>query len=177
MHPYKEAQKSARWKTAVAQPSYSEVDPVTPPPFSITRKTKVATAGSCFAQHIARHLKASGYTYFITEPPHPIMSEEVEQGCNYGTFSARYSNIYTTRQLHQLFQRAFGKFEPVDNQWRLPDGRFIDALRPQITPGGYATVEEMITDRDYHLAQVRKLLVECEIFIFTLALQNLGFQE
>jgi hypothetical protein len=106
----------------------------------------------------------------VTEQPHPVLTEELAHKYNYGAFSARYGNIYTARQLRQLFERAFSNFEPVDSIWRLPDGKFIDALRPQITPGGYDDVEEMLTDRRYHLDQVRKLLTECEVFIFTLGL-------
>ena len=117
MHPYKEAQKSARWKTAVAQPSYSEVDPVTPPPFSITRKTKV-TAGSCFA-HIARHLKASGYTYYNRAPTQLCLKRWSKAVTT--EHSAPDTAIFILLGSCTIVSKSFGKFEPVDNQWRLPD--------------------------------------------------------
>lgn len=170
MHPYKSAPVEASWRKAVASPAYDEVDPVGSAPFKLGQQTKIATAGSCFAQHIARHLKQSGFSYFMTEPPHPLMSEAVAADFNYGTFSARYGNIYTTRQLVQLFDRAYGKFVPVDSIWRLPSGNYVDAFRPAVTPNGYETEADCINDRTYHLSQVRKLFEECEVFVFTLGL-------
>lgn len=169
-HPYKSSPDSARWKISVANLIPSEVDPVSSPPFKIDKSAKLVTAGSCFAQHIARHLKASGYNYFMTEPPHPIMSDDIAKTYNYGTFSARYGNIYTTRQLLQLFDRAFDKFEPRDSIWRLLNGRYVDALRPRITPNGYSLQRDVEADREYHLTQVRRLFRESEVFVFTLGL-------
>ena len=60
-HPYRAlpgqgpsgADRSAQIKAA-------DIDPVGLLDLQITPEMKVATAGSCFAQHIARHLKKSG---------------------------------------------------------------------------------------------------------------------
>ena len=43
------------------------LDPVVSAKFTIGRDHKVATAGSCFAQHIARKLQATGFNYFVAE--------------------------------------------------------------------------------------------------------------
>ncbi|MCO5132371.1 MAG: GSCFA domain-containing protein [Xanthobacteraceae bacterium] len=170
MHPYSDLPSSSRWRASVARPAYHDVDPVNDLPFRITRSTKIATAGSCFAQHIARHLGASGYNYFVTEPPHPLMSETIARKLSYGTFSTRYGNLYTAKQLIQLFQRAYGEFSPKDSIWRNDAGRFVDALRPTILPSGYVSEEECLNDRSYHLKAVRRLFEECDIFVFTLGL-------
>jgi len=49
-----------------------EVDPVVLAKFKISKSDKVVTAGSCFAQHIARHLKASGFNFYVTERHIPL---------------------------------------------------------------------------------------------------------
>jgi hypothetical protein len=138
-------------------------------PFSVTPTDKVATAGSCFAQHIARYLSTSGFTYFVTEPGHPLLTPATRRSYNYGTFSARFGNIYTSRQLMQLVQRAYGDFCPTDHAWE-EDGRFIDPYRPTIQPNGFSSMAEFMADREQHFAAVRQMLEEADVFVFTMGL-------
>ena len=146
------------------------LDPVGTVPFTIDRDTKVATGGSCFAQHIARRLKSSGYRYLVAEQAPADMTAAESEAHNYGTFSARYGNLYTVRQLVQLFDRAFGTFVPVERTWRNPDGLFVDPYRPRIEPKGRATPEEVLAEADRHLALVREMFETLDIFVFTLGL-------
>jgi hypothetical protein len=74
------------------------------------------------------------------------------------------------RQLWQLFQRAYGLFAPADVAWRGADGRYVDPFRPRIQVGGFATVEDLLGERKSHLAAVRRVFEECDLFIFTLGL-------
>lgn len=166
-NPYRGLAATQFWRRSVSERGPQDVDPVVSTPFGIAKEDRVATAGSCFAQHIARHLKNSGFHYFVPEDEPTLAAAEPE---NYGTFSARYGNIYTVRQLWQLFQRAYGLFEPADTAWRRADGRFIDPFRPRIQAGGFATVEDLIAERDVHLAAVRRVFEDCSVFIFTLGL-------
>src|SRR5689334_4411121 len=136
-HPYKSAPAHTSWRKAVAGPQPSEVDPVFKLDVRIDRETKVATAGSCFAQHIARYLRKSGYSYYVAEPGHPILPESVRLANNYGLFSARYGNIYTARQLLQLMQRAYGQFHPLEDMWQDEEDVFLDPFRPTAQPGGF----------------------------------------
>ena len=168
--PYKSLPKSAFWRQAVAAQAPADVEPSAPIPFQIARVDKVATGGSCFAQHIARHLQKSGYNYHVTEPAHPIASAEIASEYNYGTFTARYGNIYTARQLTQLFARAYGNFVPDDDYWTDADGAFIDPFRPQIQPGGFALLDELHRDRAKHLRAVRTAFETLDVFVFTLGL-------
>lgn len=46
----------------------------------------------------------------------------------------------------------------------------MDPLRPQIRLAGFGSVEEPLTDRKVHLAAVRRMFEECDVFIFTLGL-------
>lgn len=169
-HPYKSLPDKAFWRRSVAAPNPADVDPVGRFDLQIDPDTKVATAGSCFAQHVARHLSKAGFNYYITEPGHPVLPQKVRSAHNYGTFSARYGNIYTARQLTQLIERAYGRFTPAEAPWVMSDGSVRDPFRPQVQPGGFISVAEMKTDRAQHLAAVRKMFETLDVFVFTLGL-------
>lgn len=168
--PYSRLPDRAYWRRAVAAPAVTEVDPVDPPPFAITPEDRVMTAGSCFAQHIARYMRQSGFNAILTETAHPMISAENAAEWNYGTFTARYGNIYVARQMLQLFRRAYGQFTPAEDIWAEADGRFIDPFRPQIQPGGFATRREFDLDRQQHFAAVRNGFETLDVFVFTLGL-------
>jgi hypothetical protein len=125
--------------------------------------------GSCFAQHISRHLGGVGGTYFVAEQPASSLTAREAAARNYGVFSARYGNVYTVRQAVQLFDRAFGAFEPIDHAWHLDD-RVVDAFRPQIEPDGFGSVDEMVAARVDHLVAVREVFTRSEVLVFTLGL-------
>jgi len=144
--PYRSLPSYTRWSKALASIPYAEVDPVTDFPFRLKPLDKVATAGSCFAQHIARHLSKSGFNYYVVEPGHPLGNGAINEEYGYGVFSARYGNLYTAAQLLQTAQRAFGMFYPVEDIWTLPEGGFADPFRPAIQPGGFTSREELMAD-------------------------------
>jgi GSCFA family protein len=169
-HPYKSLPDKAFWRRSVATLPPGDVDPVGEFNLCLTPETKVATAGSCFAQHIARHLQKSGYNYHITEVGHPILPEKVREKHNYGVFSARYGNVYTARQLLQLFDRAYGAFAPDEDAWIEPDGSVLDPYRPSVQPGGFISIAEMHADRRQHLTAVRTLFETLDVLVFTLGL-------
>ncbi|GAK73339.1 hypothetical protein RRU01S_36_00030 [Agrobacterium rubi TR3 = NBRC 13261] len=176
-NPYSEMPDYTRWSRSIAKVHYSKVDPVVGFPFQIDRNDKVATAGSCFAQHIARHLRNSGYNYFVPESAHPMLniSSEIPTRFNYGTFSARFGNIYTTRQLLQLMKRAYGEFLPVEPAWKTADGKLVDPFRPAIQPQGFANENEMEKDRAQHLSHVRTMFEDTDVFVFTLGLTEFWY--
>jgi hypothetical protein len=168
--PYRSQPKTAFWRNSISNLSPDDVDPAVKFDLKIDRKMKIATAGSCFAQHIARHLANSGFNYFVTEPGHPIILQEIKKKHNYGTFSARYGNIYTSRQLLQLIQRVYGDFSPEETAWQLEDGAWVDPFRPNIQPTGFRSRLELARDRKAHFAAVRRCFEECDVFVFTLGL-------
>ena len=169
-HPYKELPACNYWKRSIAEPPFDQVDPVIRGKFRIRASDRVATAGSCFAQHIARHLSASGFNYFVSEQPHPVIPDALAGRYNFGLYTARYGNLYTSRQLIQLLKRAYGLFQPVDDMWRGHDGYLIDPFRPQIQPRGFASEAEYHGDRRQHFAAVRRAVEELDVFVFTLGL-------
>ena len=167
LNPYAAQPDFTFWRRAVSGRSLSDIDPVVEVPFRISVGDQVATAGSCFAQHISRTLIREGLSYLVTEPA-PGTRAAVNEG--YGVFPARFGNVYTVRQLLQLFLRAYGVFEPVDRVWLTEGGQLIDPFRPRIQQGGFATVSDLEADRAYHLAAVRRMFEECDVFVFTLGL-------
>jgi len=169
-HPYKSLPDKAFWRRSVAAPAPWAVDPVGVFDIRISAQTRVATAGSCFAQHIARYLKNSGFNYYVAEEGHPIIPLAVRESNNYGLFSARYGNIYTARQLLQLFRRAYGTFSPQEDVWIESESKVLDPFRPSAQPGGFVSEKEMRADRAQHLAAVRKMFETLDVFVFTLGL-------
>ena len=170
-NPYRGLPDRQFWKKDPGIERPRLFDPVTAPPFTITRKDKVVTAGSCFAQHLAQRLSEAGFNHLITEPAHPVVQKLVAQAHNYGMFSARYGNVYTARQLKQLLQRAYGQFTPRQSAWALGrTGKFVDPLRPQIQPGGFESIEELEIDRTQQLAATREAIEALDVFVFTLGL-------
>lgn len=130
---------------------------------------KIATMGSCFAQHLSAYISASGLTYFVPEAAPIAMSDADARARGYGIFSARYGNVYSVRQALQLFQRAFGQFQPRDDVWDR-DGVFVDAFRPRIEPQGFASAQAVREEAARHLRHVERMFTEADWLIFTLGL-------
>ena len=168
-HPYEKIGDYARWDRGIGSLEPNDVDPVVSFPLELDHEQPIVTAGSCFAQHIARYLQEAGFNYLVTEPGHPLLDDETKKAYNYGVFSARFGNVYTSRQLVQLFARAYGELDPVDDFWPGRSG-FVDPFRPAIQPSEFATRRELAADREQHLAAVRRAFEELDVLIFTFGL-------
>ena len=167
-NPYRGLAASQYWRSGVAEVGPGQFDPVTSVKFQITSRDAVSTLGSCFAQHLARHIIDSGLRYMVTEPLLET-EEQTEQAAMMATqFSARYGNIYTTRQALQMLDRANG-WETADDVWER-NGRYFDAFRPHARAGGFATIEELRDARIAHLQAVKRVFTESDVVVFTLGL-------
>lgn len=167
-HPYSDLPPHQFWRHGVAGVEPFLLDPVVSTRFRIAPGDRVATAGSCFAQHIARRLATCGFDYFVTEPGDHL-PPEMRHADGFGVFSARFGNIYTNRQLLQLFAECFQGRSVAEPAWEAQD-RWVDALRPRVEPAGYSSREEVAVDRAAHLDAVRRMFRECDVFVFTLGL-------
>jgi hypothetical protein len=168
-HPYKQLPDHCFWHKAMAVPPFA-VDPTVRVPFKISRSTLVATGGSCFAQHIGRILKENNCSYYVVESAPDGLAASQHREWNYGIFSARYGNLYTARQLLQLFDRAYGLYQPSLSYWQTDSGSYVDPFRPRIQPPGFSSIDELIADRERHLAAVRSMFEKLDVFVFTLGL-------
>jgi hypothetical protein len=157
------------WKTGVSTQSPHAIQGLWRPKFKIANTDQVATAGSCFAQHISRHLRSRNFPVINAEPPPPGLDAETARSFGYGIYSARYGNLYAVRQLLQLAQEVFGQFSPTDAIWK-KDGRFYDALRPSVEPKGLPSADAVREHRAVHLERVREVLTKADVFVFTLGL-------
>lgn len=173
-NPYSNLPERRSWRRAVAGTPPFALDLTGGTEFRLSRTERIATAGSCFAQHVARALKAGGFNFLVAEPPGgDVSAGSAADGLGTeaeGDFSARYGNIYTTRQLVQLFDRAFGTFAPNLVAWQRADGRFVDPFRPRIDAGGHDSPEAVAAARDAHLGHVRTLFESLDTLVFTLGL-------
>ena len=173
-HPFADLPPSAFWRTAVSDlaasgPSAPSLGDIYRPRFQISRTDRIVAAGSCFAQHIGAQLKRRGYGFVDAEPGPRHMEQEALHRFGFDLYSARYGNIYSMRQLLQLFQRAHGLFEPAEREWRT-GGRFHDPFRPTIEPNGFASPDEREASTAFHLERVATLLRRCDVFVFTFGL-------
>jgi hypothetical protein len=167
--PYDGLPDRAYWRTAVASRGPGRLRDLYVPRFAIAPDTPVFTAGSCFAQHVHRELKAAGYAVIEAEPAPDGVDPAVAARFFYGTFSARFGNIYTTRQFLNLLAEAAGDHAPAHPVWER-DGRFYDALRPNVDPNGHASAQSVLLARHDHLKALRHALTQMRVLILTLGL-------
>ncbi len=166
-HPYSAIPDHQNWRRAPGAADPAALDPVASAKFTIAPDAPVACAGSCFAQHVMRHLGRAGFNTLVAEGPPALLGDDLAERFQYGIFSTRSGNIYTARQLLQLIQRANGTFAPAAAPWRT-DAGLIDPFRPSIGP--FASEAELEGDRAWHLACVREMISEMSVFVFTLGL-------
>lgn len=167
-HPYLTLPTHAFWRPAVAQTHYSQIGPLWTPKFQVEPRHRIATFGSCFAQHIGRALRERGFGWRDTEPAPPHLSDDQARAFNYGVFTCRTANIYTTTLLRQWTRWALGE-TPPDEVWE-KDGRFFDPFRPAIEPNGFASREETLRLRAVTIDAFRQAIVASDLFVFTLGL-------
>lgn len=171
--PYADLPAERFWRSGVAETNPLIMEKLYAKRFPIAPTDRIATAGSCFAQHIARNFRARGFTVMDVEPaPYPS-SQALSQAYGYGVYSARYANIYTVRQLLELFREATAG-DRGEAPWPVlvweKRGRFVDGMRPGVEPDGLDSPEEVIAQRRDHLARVRQLFAEVQVFVFTMGL-------
>lgn len=169
VNPYAGLPAHCFWSRTHRGKDMTEIDPVVKGGFTLTPDMKIATAGSCFAQHIARHLQSQGYNYHVTETLHEVIHPAVARAFGYGVFSARYGNIYTVRQLIQLARRAYGAFQPAEDVWQV-EGGYVDPFRPNIQPEPFPTIAAFNDARAAHFAAVRQMIETADVFVFTFGL-------
>ena len=165
--PYSGLPKRAFWRGGVAGAQPFPAD-IYRPKFPVTKDTKVFTAGSCFAQHVGAAMKGAGISVIDAEPARRGLPPETAKRFGYGVYSARFGNIYTVKQFRQLVEEMDGA-QPALPAWE-KDGRFWDAQRPGVEPGGLASEAMVAEMRAQHLAALAKALAEADVIVFTLGL-------
>jgi hypothetical protein len=167
--PYADLPSHAFWSKGVAQREASGLQQLYAPKFTLDRVDGIVTAGSCFAQHVGRSLRGAGFNLIDAETLPAVVADAEAQAYGYRLYSARYGNVYTTRQMRQLLDEAFDGARLDHPVWQR-DGRFFDAQRPSVEPLGLESAEEVLTARADHLERVRLIFSAAEVFVFTFGL-------
>ncbi len=129
--------------------------------FHITRATRIASLGSCFAREIKRRLVQRGFTYIAEETDHPAAVHA----------SAAWERVYNTHCIRQIFEYSFGEWSPEVRWWRAPrSGTIQDPYRRVIL---YATEDEAERDFARHREHSRRALATAELLILTLGLTEI----
>lgn len=166
--PYSRLPKRTFWRNCRESVNFLSSE-IHQPKFEVKSGTKVATAGSCFAQSIGSYIRQSDLQLVDVEPAPEAMLPKTAKRFGYGLFSARYGNIYTPRQLSQLLSDCKNAKIHDCAIWE-KDGRFFDALRPNVEPDGLLSEEEVKAHRRDHLLRVHSIFDTAEVFVFTLGL-------
>jgi hypothetical protein len=139
-------------------------------PIALSPEDRIATAGSCFAQHIGNALAARGRISSIAS--HRRRSSRMRQRRGGSAwFSRRYGNVYTARQMLQLAQEALAggaRWTPCGNA----KGAFTMRCArrwtwPAMPPRNRAAGPPL------HL-RVRTMLETMDVLVFTLGDRMLG---
>lgn len=167
--PYSDLPTRQYWKPAVSEVYPLAISDLYRKKYAISRQDAIATCGSCFAQHIGKRLREGGYNYLDLEPAPTGLLASQAKAQGYGLYSARYGNVYTSRQLLQLHQRAFEELY-FDEAWPNTQGRYVDPFRPNLCGEGYPSPKAMLADQAEHLSQVRRMFETLDVFVFTMGL-------
>jgi GSCFA family len=168
MHPYKSLKHYQYWNKTFSKFEYEEQQFIVNPGFKITTNNKIATAGSCFAQHIGRYLRKKGINIVYGETPPNFLSEDNPEYEKYFMYSAMYGNIYTIHQFSDLIEQAFN-LKPIINDFFISDITSCDLLRPSIINGEYSNkdLEEL---RIHHLKSVFNVFSNIDVLLYTYGL-------
>ena len=169
MNPYEALPDRAFWRRAIARRPGLEITELWRPKFPFDKAKPWVTFGSCFAQHLAAALAGNGFNWRDYESPPKLTAQETMREYNYGVFSARTGNIYTTSLLLQWIRWALEEEKPPSEIW-IAEGRYYDPFRPSIEPGGFASQDELLASRAAAISAFRKCLERSRYFVFTMGL-------
>jgi hypothetical protein len=167
MHPYQQMSARKFWSRSVTTgfDAVSLFDDQVP---LVRKGEKVMSAGSCFAAELVPYLEGNGLTYLRTEYTHSFYNHVPPENLSYDRFTAAYGNVYTARQILQLFLRAHGRFRPSEDRWRETDA-VVDPYRPGLKYAARTDAEfDALTAQ--HLAAIASAFAQCDVLIFTLGL-------
>ncbi|AGT10114.1 hypothetical protein JCM7686_3078 [Paracoccus aminophilus JCM 7686] len=134
---------------------------------ALSRQDQIAVAGGSFARQLGASLRAAGLGLLDAEPAPDGAPFAAAQDYGYGQFSARFGRIDSARLFAQVLDDAATGFVSPRYVWH-QNGRYVDAFRPWIEPGGMVSVAEVLALRRHHLAAVKRLFRQADCLILTL---------
>lgn len=135
--------------------------------------TPIGSAGSCFAQEIAKVFQEENYNYVVTErnddPNNGIMVDNYECGDKYAIACANYGILFNTPSFRQLAERAFGVKPTKKLLFQSNEGYWVDPYRENVV---FTSKQAYADDYQLHLDATRKALEQSKVFIITLGLNE-----
>jgi hypothetical protein len=145
----------------------------------VTRKTAIASAGSCFAAEIAHWLQEQGFNYVVKEPsvaPDGTYCYRGYESRPYAAGSAAWGIHFNTPSFLQLVEKAFGYRRPAKILWTSKSlaGKdvYCDPFREEIE---FPSIDAFEQNYDKHIAAARAVFMEAEVFIVTLGLNEVWY--
>ncbi len=127
----------------------------------ISKSTRVASMGSCFAREIKNVLVREGFSYINEETSNPASAHA----------SAAWERVYNLFCMRQIFEYTFGDWSPDIRWWESPTSKKIqDPYRRIIL---YDNLNEAESDFENHKNCSRKALEQAEVLILTLGLTEI----
>jgi len=173
--PYGDLPPESFWRSGVADVGVFGMQNLWRSPWVLPKDARFSTYGSCFAQHISRALMSRNLNWFNGEPAPEGMSDETARRFNFGVFSARTGNIYTSRQLLSWVKLANDPALLDDQEiWADPEGekgiRYRPVLCPVIEPDGFGSEDEARAALACTTKAFLRSITQADVFVFTLGL-------
>ena len=142
----------------------------------IDKKTRIVSAGSCFATEIAHALQAKGYNYVVKEgnKGRPGSYEFLDAG-DLPNSSAAWGIIFNTPSFRQLVEKAFEVRKLPKILWTqhiLGKMRYLDPFRENIA---FESPEAFEANYEEHIRAAREAFLEMDVFIITLGLNEVWY--
>lgn len=174
-NPYKNIPSRCHWKSAfapeVARPFLNLSD--NNDGISISKSDLFLALGSCFADHVERFLRRSGFN-FIQSNEHHMNFGELHKGAS--SSAQLIGNVYTSRQAKQLITNSIEETMLIDS-YIYENYKYFDPLRPSIYSNGFDKVEIMKKARNVMLKEFRKALLSCNWLIITIGLTEVWLSD
>jgi len=168
--PYTQQPPRAFWRKSVADVGALGYSDLWQPSLKIDQDSTFATFGSCFAQHFSRALVARGLGWVNAEPAPGRTPDNLARRFNYGIYSARTANIYTGAHLREWVTLSLTPEACADVELWEEQGRYRDALRPNIEPDGFANAAEARASLETAARAFRNAVESANVFVFTMGL-------
>ncbi|HTY23767.1 MAG TPA: GSCFA domain-containing protein [Desulfomonilaceae bacterium] len=127
----------------------------------ISKSTRIASMGSCFAREIKNVLIREGFSYITEETHHPAAIHA----------SAAWERVYNVFCMRQIFEYTFGDWNAAKRWWEAPvSGKIQDPFRRIVL---YDTLEQAEADFVTHKLCSRSALERAEVLILTLGLTEI----
>jgi hypothetical protein len=158
--PYTEGKKTSFWRTGVRCVQLGEERFHRLHSIEINKeKTKISSAGSCFAQHVGKWLLDRGYSFCQSS----LYDDQIA--------SFAFGNIYTPRSLIQWIEMNNSiNQNKLEHSIYFDGHKYFDLLRPSFNPLGFNSAKKLEVARIVAVTEMISILKKTDLFIFTLGL-------